>query len=195
MKNKIKKGQLGYLTAQKKSTTIRTAVLFGISLAIYAIGYLTTKSNANYLTIVAVLGLLPACRSGVNCIMMYRAKGCTLENKEIISSHEGKLPVLYDLYLTSYEKNFEINHMAFENGALVGFSANEKCDALACEKHIRSMCIKNGIKDVTIKIFKDLNKYCTRLDQLSAIYKEAENTEETTEKREVLYALIKAISL
>ena len=51
--------------------------MFGISLAIYLAGYLTVHSNKNLLTIVAVLGCLPASKSAVSMIMFLRAKGCS----------------------------------------------------------------------------------------------------------------------
>ena len=50
-----KKGEKGYLASQKKVASLRTAFLFGISLAIYLTGYFSTGSNENLLTIVAVL--------------------------------------------------------------------------------------------------------------------------------------------
>ena len=72
------------LKHQRKLEIAKTAVLFCLSLAVYLSGLLTTGTNKNLLTIVAVLGCLPASRSAVGMIMFLRAKGCSEELHERI---------------------------------------------------------------------------------------------------------------
>ena len=69
---KISKGEPGYLKQQKKVVLIQTIVYFSISLAIFVIGYWSTKTKANLMSVVAVLGLLPASKSLVSLIMYLR---------------------------------------------------------------------------------------------------------------------------
>lgn len=64
----VPKGSYGYLKAHRAVAAIRTLLFFGVSIGLYAMGYKTTGSNRNLLTIVAVLGCLPACKSLVNFI-------------------------------------------------------------------------------------------------------------------------------
>ena len=71
------KGNFGYLRAKRLTVLIRTVIFFAISLALFAAGYITTGKKENLLTIVAVLGCLPACKSMVNTIMLFRASGCS----------------------------------------------------------------------------------------------------------------------
>ena len=85
-RKKIAKGQYGYITQQKKWSTARTLILFALSLSIFIIGIISTGSKENLLTVVAVLGCLPAGRSAVNTIMFLRARGCSKEAKEKISN-------------------------------------------------------------------------------------------------------------
>ena len=109
MKNKIQKGCFGYLSYKKKFSTIMTIGMFALSLAIYLMGYITTKSNANLLTVVAVLGCLPASKSAVSMIMYLKAGCCSQDvYQRTLPNTEGTL-MLYDLYLTSYQKNFQIS--------------------------------------------------------------------------------------
>lgn len=68
------KGNFGYIRAKRLSVLIKTAIFFGISLSLFAAGYITTGKKENLLTIVAVLGCLPACKSAVNFILFLRAK-------------------------------------------------------------------------------------------------------------------------
>ena len=74
---KVNKGEFEYLAYMKKKQVIITIILFLVSISLYVAGYIATKTNANLLTIVAVLGLLPASKSFVEMIMYLRAHGCS----------------------------------------------------------------------------------------------------------------------
>ncbi len=201
---RVEKGKIGYLRSQRRVLTVRTAILFGISLAVYLLGWWSAGSNKNLLTIVAVLGCLPASRSAVNMVMYYRYHGIGAEDAGKIAPHESGLCTLYDLVFTSYDKNFEIHHMTVMANSLTGYSANPGCDGKACEKHLKSLCSQNGIRDVDIKIFQELPKYLNRLDALRDAAaaesgsagertKEAEDTAQ--EKWSRLVSLLCAVSL
>lgn len=125
-KQKTKKGDYGYLKHQRKLEIAKTAVLFCLSLAVYLSGLLTTGTNKNLLTIVAVLGCLPASRSAVGMIMFLRAKGCSEELHERILPHAQGLPQLYDVVLTSYDATFELVHLVFKGNSLIGLTVNPK---------------------------------------------------------------------
>lgn len=195
--NKKKKGEKGYLEYQKKNTVFRTAVLFGLSLAIFFTGYISTGQKENLLTIVAVLGCLPASRSAVNMIMVLRFHGISEADFGKIKAHIGACPSLADMVFTSYDKNFEIHHMAFKGNSLIGYTANANCDAKACEKHLRDMCVQNNLDDVDIRIFKELPKYLNRLDSLQSLpdYEMEEEGRTPVGKAEAVFALMRAISL
>lgn len=166
---KITKGQKGYLEYQKKATIIRTIILFALSLAIFLTGLISTGQKENLLTIVAVLGCLPASRSAVNMIMVLRYHGIGEADFSKIQPHVGACASLCDLVFTSYEKNYEIHHMAYKGNSLIGYTANPDCDARKCEKHLHDLCVQNRLGDVDIRIFKELPKYINRLEQLQSL--------------------------
>lgn len=171
MKKAIK-GNFGYLDAKRKQVLIRTIIFFAISLALLAAGIISTGTRKNLLTVVAVLGCLPACKSFVNFIMYFRAKGCSIDAKEKIKPEEGGLIGMYDMYFTSYKKNFPVSHMIVEGKNVCGFTEYEDCDTKACEEHLTAMLKQGGYKDLTVKIFKELPKYCERLRQLNGLVRE-----------------------
>ena len=185
---RIKKGEYGYVAGQKKWVSVKTAVLFLLSLAIYLSGYITTGSNKNLLTIVAVLGCLPAGKSAVNMIMFLRARGCDGALHEKIAAHAGDLPALYDCVLTTYENTFEVPHMVFKGNSLIGIAVASGFKTAECEKHLRNMCTQNGIRDVNIRIFTDVSRYLQRLDQLQELNASDDQTE-------AVLSLIRAISI
>ena len=162
----IKKGCYGYIRNHKTVTALRTLLYFAISIGLYVMGYVTTGSNKNLLTIVAILGCLPACKSLVNFILFLRAEGCSEELRSQVCAYDGKLTVFYDMYFTSYQKNFSISHMVLKGNVLCGITENPKCDRKAAEEHLEQMLKQEGIKNMTVKIFSQGNKYIDRLSQL-----------------------------
>ncbi len=169
MIKKAVKGTFGYLDAQKKRVFLRTVIYFAIPLSLLAAGIISTGSRRNLLTVVAILGCLPACKSLVNLILYCRTRGCSEAAHEtiVLVSRERGLKGMYDLYFTSYKRNFAISHMVVCGKNLCGFTEDPGCDAKACKEHLDTMLKQGGCKDMTVKIFTDLPKYCERLRQLS----------------------------
>lgn len=190
MRNRvIPKGSYGYLKNHRVVALIRTVLFFGVSIGLYVMGYVTTKSNRNLLTIVAVLGCLPACKSLVNLIIFLRAEGCSEALKNRVSSYDGSLKTFYDLYFTSYQKNFALSHMALKGNVLCGITETDKCDCNAAQKHLEQMLAQEGIKNITVKIYSDRDKYVDRLSQIIDL-----DTEERRDQEQIV-ALLYSISL
>ena len=161
------KGSYGYLQNRKLYTALRTVLFFLLSIGLYVIGLVNTGSNKNLLTIVAILGCLPACKSAVNFIIFLMAKGCTEGLYQTLKDYDNKLDTLYDLYFTSYQKNYPISHMALKGGILCGITENPGCECRAAEKHLEQLLVQEGIKGVTVNIFSQEDKYIDRLSRLS----------------------------
>lgn len=183
---KAVKGNYGYIKAKRNRVVIQTIVFFAISLAIFIAGYVTTGTRKNLLTVVAVLGCLPACKSLVNMIMFIRAKGCSPNAMETIKPFEGHLIGMYDMFFTSYQKNFAISHMVVEDKIILAYTEDEKLDYKACREHLNTMLRQGGIKDMTITVTSDLNKYCEQLKNLNDRNQE-NNPEKDDEVRIILY--------
>lgn len=162
----VKKGNYGYIRNHRAVTVLRTLLFFAVSIGLYIMGYITTGSNRNHLTIIAILGCLPACKSMVNFILFLRAKGCSEALKNELCSYDDKLTVFYDMYFTSYRKNYAISHMVLKGNVLCGITENPKCSCNEAEEHLEQMLMQDGIKNVTVKIFSQTNKYIDRLSQL-----------------------------
>ncbi|MCQ2080118.1 MAG: hypothetical protein MJZ11_00575 [Lachnospiraceae bacterium] len=167
MFKRIIKGDFNYLSKKKARVIIMTVFLFAMSIGIFITGYVTTGTKKNLLTIVAVLGCLPASKSAVSMIMFLRAKGCPLDIKEKIEPHTGKLVSMYDMYFTSYDANFPILHMIVNNKVVIGFYNDLKFDDSKCVKHLTTMLANAGYNNVTISLTSDLNKYINMLDNFN----------------------------
>lgn len=186
----IPKGSFGYLENRKKVTALRTLLFFLISGSFYAAGILLTKTNKNLLTIVAILLCLPACKSTVNMILFLRAKGCSgALHKKVSAFGDDTMTVFYDLYFTSYQKNYPISHMALKGGILCGITENPACSCDEARKHLEQMLSQEGIKNVTVNIFSQESEYLDRLSRLS-LMDEADHRE-----KEGIVSLLYSISL
>lgn len=188
MKIQIPKGNFGYIKRKHILEVVKTIVYFAVSLSLYAAGVIATKSNKNLLTIVAVLGCLPASKSMVSMIMFLRFKGCSLAVHEKLEHNYQNLYILYDMVFTSYDKNFEIDHMAVNNKIIYAYSEKEKLDEKAFENHLTNMLTQNGLKNITVKLFRNISQYQKCLEKL-------EESSEPLKTADAVRTLLMEISL
>lgn len=170
------KGTRNYLNTQKKYEIIRTILYFGISLSLFAAGYIQTGRRGNLLGIVAVLGCLPASKSAVGAIMFLRFRSCAEKAAVRIEEHSQGLCCLYDMVFTSYKKNFVVSHLAICGNTVCGFSENEQFDENGFYKHIGDILKLDGHKNVTVKVFTNLSKYAERLEQMKSLEPDEKGT-------------------
>lgn len=171
------KGTKHYLKVQKKYEVWRTALYFAISLSIFAAGWAATKSRLNLLSIVAALGCLPACKSLVGMVMFMKFRGCSPENAEAIAAHMEGLCGLFDMVFTSYEKNYNVAHMAVRGNTVCGFVQEEAFDGQAFCGHLGGILKLEHYRNVSIQIFQDISKYAERLEQMKSLPAEGDVTE------------------
>lgn len=188
---RISKGEYGYISFRRKTVLISTIIMFAISTAIFITGYVTTGTRKNLLTIVAVLGCLPACKSVVNLIMFMRAKGCSEQTKETLDTEiGGESPVLYDLYMTSYEQNYDISQVAiYPDTLLVLLPDADQNIKDKCKEHIESHLRIEGITYLNVTVLSDASKYAERVKKLNEM-----NRDKTYDANPVINTLL-SISL
>lgn len=175
------KGTERYLDIQKKYEAARTLLYFGISAALFIAGYFQTKSRINLLTVVAILGCLPASKSAVSAIMFLRFHSCLPEYAVQIKERSQGLAVLFDCVFTSYKKNFRVSHMAVRGNTVCGFSEDGDFPENDFYKHIGNILKLDGHKEVTVKIFVSLPKYLERLEQMKSLEEEEVKTSAVVE--------------
>lgn len=156
------KGSYLYLDTQKKYEIARTVLYFAISFAIFFTGIYLTGSKKNLLTIVAVLGMLPASKSLVSVIMFCRFKSFTQKISEI------KALSAYDMVFTSEKINYHVYHLCVSGGSVIGYSPDKNFDENKFKDHIRTYLSSEGIDSITIKVFNEKNTYLSRINDLKA---------------------------
>ena len=99
-----------------------------------------------------------------------RAGCCSASARESIILHLGRLTGRYDLFMTTYDKNFSISHVVCAGKSVCALTEDMKCDTKAGELHIRTMLENDSFKGYTVKILRNLDNYLERLDELNLIY-------------------------
>lgn len=160
------KGEKNYLNNQRVYEILRTVLFFALSAAVYLIGFFTTHTNKNLLTVVAVLGCLPAAKSAVSMIMFirYRTYDKALSD-EFESAGEG-LVQSFDNVFTSYDKNFRVEHLAVHGGCIIAYAFKTDFPETDFANHINKYLKAENYKDLTIKVFTDKKKYLERLESI-----------------------------
>ena len=166
-KNKILKGDFGYFAYEKKKRLLTTLILFAIPLIALIAGVVVTGKKENIVTVIAVVGCLPACKSLVSCIMMMMQKSMDKEIYEKINPHTEGLVVSYEMLLTTYEKNAYVDSFAICGNKVIGYSSRLNCSPQFVEQHVRKILKQNGYK-TEVKVVKELNAYVERLDYMRA---------------------------
>ena len=128
---KIQKGDAGYLRRRKRLLILEAVVSFGLVAALVIAGYVTTKTKLNLLTVVAVLGCLPASRILVNLIMVMPHDSIDEATELEISAVTEELTVAYDLVITSEKKAMPVAAVAIYD---LWLCAGEKSGCGLCRK-------------------------------------------------------------
>lgn len=185
-RNRLEKGNYGYFKQKRMDEILKTILMFAVSLSLLFAGYNVSGTKANVLTVVAVLGMLPASKSAVSMIMYLRYHGCSRELFDKLSETTDKLENVqhaYDLVFTTYKVTYEVPSIVVKNGNVCGFCERKNCDLNELNKHISQILSQNGLKS-TVKIFDNFDTYLNRVRQLEAV-----ETGEETKDKEVMHIL------
>jgi hypothetical protein len=163
------KGEPLYLSTQKKYEVLRTFLYFGISLTLFLTGLITVGSVRNLLSVVAVLGCLPASKSAVAMILYLRCR--SISKDEIIRIDRWirrDLIHLYDLFFTSYSKNYYIAHMVISNNILYAYAPDQSFPIEPFKQHLNGIFAADGYasNEIHIIIHRTLDEHCMCLRSL-----------------------------
>lgn len=166
-KKKIKKGDFGYIHHEKIRRFLVTLLLFVIPMAAFVGAYLITGTKKNIITVIAMVGCLPACKSMVGCIVMFLQKSMDEKSYRKISEHAKDLVMSYEMYLTTYEKSTFVESFAICGNKVIGYSSRIDGSPQFVEQHVKKILKQNGYK-ADVKVMTELKPYLERLDYLNA---------------------------
>ena len=190
---KVQKGDPGYLDHKKRIEIIRTIIYFGIVAAVFLLGYTQTHTRRNILTVVAILGCLPAAKALVGVITRFPYSSIDRKKADEIRSKTGLLTVCYDMVITSRESIMPVDCIVISGHTIFGYTHYEKVNAEELSKHIRSILAQNQYTELTVKVLNQYKPFLARIEGLNNIV--AVEREDTKEKEEAIRGIILNISM
>ena len=166
---KIQKGDAGYIRKHKNIAILKTCLEFGIVIALFILGLIQTKTRLNVLTIVAILGCLPASKALVELIMLLPHRSVSKEHAAEIAAKTRALTVIYDLVLTSEKKIMAIDSIAISGNTIFGYSSSKKIDLDFAGKHLKQFLYANQFTKVSVKIFDSYVAFLSRAEGMQNI--------------------------
>lgn len=190
---KIHKGDAGYLKNRKKKLFMKLFIEAAIIVALLVLGFMQTKTKNNLLTVVAVLGCIPAGKTLVELIMVFPHKSISPEIAAEIAGKTKLLTTAYDMVLTSSDKIMPIDCAVFYGNMICAYTSSEKINISYTIKHISQILEKNKYSQVSVKIF---DNYTAFLSRAEGIHNMAEvDRPDTKERESAIRRLILNISL
>lgn len=166
---KCEKGTPGYLREKLKIEIVRTIAYFAIVAAVFLLGYSQTHSKKNLLTVVAVVGCLPACKAlvGVIARIPYRTIDPAIADE--IAGKALYLTVIYDLVVTSTEKIMPIDCMVISGDKVFGYTSGKKVNVQETASYLRKMLRQNDLPEVSVKIYDQYKSFLSIVEGLENI--------------------------
>ncbi|MBQ8803991.1 MAG: hypothetical protein IJZ53_10175 [Tyzzerella sp.] len=190
---KVIKGEAGYISSRKKQVILKAVLEFGIVIALLVLGIVETGDRLNLLTLVAVLGCLPASKALVEVIMICRHRSISKEKAEEIAGKTELLTVAYDMVFTSEKAIMPVESIVISDNTICGYTSNKKVDTVFAAKHIKQILHANQFTKVSVKIFDNYTAFLTRAEGMNNI--EAIEKTDTRKKEEAIKKIILNISL
>lgn len=190
---KVSKGSAGYIRYKKMKATFKTVLEFGIVIALLILGIVETGDRMNLLTVVAILGCIPASKAMVELIMILPHRSIANKLSSEIDSKAKLLTKAYDMVFTSEKNIMPMDAIVISDNTICGYTSSKKVDVNIAAKHIKQYLNANRFSKVSVKIFQEYTAFITRAEGMNNIVSIEQN--DTKEKEEAMRQVILNISL
>lgn len=180
---KIEKGTPGYLNARKLRLVVMAVLEFAIIIALLVLGYVQTGTKMNLLTVVAIVGCLPACKVLVGLITILPYRTVPAERAAEIKAKAPLLTTAFDLVITSREKIMPLEAVAISGNTVYGYAPNKKTNPEEAAKHMKNILEENRLTKITVKVFSDYKPFLTRVEAMNNIAEVEQNDRRNREKK------------
>ena len=159
---KVEKGEFGYLAYKKSRNMIKTIIAFAVVLVIFIIGFIIWKSKNNYLTMLAVVVVLPAAKFAESYFVLIPHKNCDEELKSAIEERKGELNSVYDLVVSNKQKPVGIMAAVISDNQILAYTSAAKADKNLFETSVKEF-LKNEKLTCAVLLYKDKDTYLEKV--------------------------------
>ncbi|MBE5996686.1 MAG: hypothetical protein E7240_04930 [Lachnospiraceae bacterium] len=167
MIKKAGKGQAGYISYERFRRIVRTVILFLIPFAAFTVSLIYYGTRQNIITVVSMIGMIPACMSAVSVVMVFTIRSIPKDTLKRIEERAGDLAMAYELYMTNYDKNTLLDAVAVCGDTIVALATYKKPDRKEAEAHMLKMIRAAGFR-ANVTVMDNESKFLERLTSLSA---------------------------
>ncbi len=189
---KVGKGDFGYIRYQRKIRILKTAALFVLPAALFIAGLIMNGGDRkNILTLLAIVGVIPACMSVVSVVMVFLRSSVSEELYNDVHSRSQHLSDMYEVFFTTHDQNLYVSALVIDDDYVTGYS-EDNVDAgvlNVMEKHISS-CLRVENMKRKVKIFSDRKHFLDRVEEM-----DKKNTDHDKSNDSTVIGVIKAISV
>lgn len=138
-KQKLERGEYGYLTQRKQGALRGTILMVLIGVAIFVVGLLLNKmETTNVFTVVAICMVMPAAKHFVNVVILFPYKPMDVATKERLDSYARENDtVLYDVVFTSSEKIMHLDCIYVTGHQIIGYTSRTKDKVAVIQEYFK----------------------------------------------------------
>jgi hypothetical protein len=143
----------------------------------------------NLLTVVAIVGCLPASKMLVEYITMAPYKSIAPEYYEEICKKAPLLVQAYDLVLTTPEKVMSVDVVVISDHVVCGYTSNQKTDVVTVANYIKEVLAAEHCEKITVKVFHDYHAFLARaegMNNMASVSQEDHTRKELTMSQAIL---------
>ena len=188
-KKKPQKGDYAYLKRRQRFEILKTVILFAICLAVYITGYIQAGKRENLLTIVAIVGVLPASKSAVSMIMFVRYRPAAKQLYDRLKDYRDRGEALYDLIFVLNQKAVKTECVVIADGSLVVYTKSTAFGESDIAKQLKNFLGNHGKGNYGVKVCKSEKAFLEQaLSRLTASDRSGGVQEKDREVRDKLLA-------
>lgn len=160
-----KKGQPGYINAQKRRRLLKTVLYFLAAAGIFLLGLCLNKfEKSNIFTIIAVLFVLPATKAMVSYIVLFPFHSVPVKNAEKVAALMKEANIVYtDMVFTSTEKVMFLSFLVIARDEILCLAGREKEDTAYMERYLREE-LKKRMLSYKVYITKDEKNFLSKVE-------------------------------
>lgn len=163
---KKQKGEMGYLGYLKKKNLIKVIIAFAVVFAILIAGILIFKSKNNYMTVLAVVLVLPAAKMAVACYIAMTHKSCDKDTYDEVVNASGNLVTLFDCIVSNTKKPIGVQAVVINDSSICAYSV-EKADKNLFEDSVTEFLKADKLK-VNVTLYDNKEQFLSRIRKMSA---------------------------
>ena len=150
-KQKLERGEYGYLKERKQRALFGTILMVLIGVAIFILGLLLNKMEAtNLFSVIAVCMVIPAAKYFVSYVVLFPYQSMDEETKQRLASYAREIDtVFYDVVFTSSEKVMHLDCIYVTGHQIIGYTSREKDNIQIIQyyfkKELKNRCLSFSV--------------------------------------------------